>query len=115
MNIDSMKLIQIGITLSDENGKLPEPVSTWQFNFNFDIENDQRSMTSIQMLKDCGIDFSKLKVRGINPFYFAEKIIPSGLVLNNRVHWICFHGCQDFGYLMKTLSNEHLPQSKDNF
>jgi CCR4-NOT transcription complex subunit 7/8 len=35
-----MKWIQIGITLSDENGKLPEPVSTWQFNFNFDIDND---------------------------------------------------------------------------
>jgi CCR4-NOT transcription complex subunit 7/8 len=67
------------------------------------------------MLKDCGIDFLKLKRRGIDPFYFAEKIIPSGLVLNNRVHWICFHGCQDFGYLMKTLTNDLLPPSKDNF
>lgn len=88
-----MKWIQIGITLSDENGKLPEPVSTWQFNFNFDIDTDQKSMSSITMLKECGIDFQKLKRRGIDPFYFAEKIIPSGLVLNDKVHWICFHGC----------------------
>jgi hypothetical protein len=28
-NVDVLKIIQIGITLSDENGKHPEPVSTW--------------------------------------------------------------------------------------
>jgi CCR4-NOT transcription complex subunit 7/8 len=56
-NIDCLKLIQIGITLSDENGKLPEPVSTWQFNFNFDIDADFKSMDSINILKESGIDF----------------------------------------------------------
>jgi len=28
-NVDILKVIQIGITLSDENGKFPEPISTW--------------------------------------------------------------------------------------
>ena len=28
-NADALKIIQIGITLSDESGKMPSPVSTW--------------------------------------------------------------------------------------
>lgn len=110
-----MKVIQVGITLSDENGKNPDPVCTWQFNFNFDIESDNKSMNSIQLLKDCGIDFQKLKRRGIHPLYFAEKITQSGLVLNDKVHWICFHGCYDFAYLLKIMMNEYLPPNRDQF
>lgn len=72
--MDRLKLIQIGITLTDENGKAPEPVSTWQFNFNFDVDADEGYPTSIQLLKDSGIDFTKLKRRGISPLYFAEKV-----------------------------------------
>jgi CCR4-NOT transcription complex subunit 7/8 len=72
--VDRLKVIQIGITLSDENGKTPEPVSTWQFNFNFDVDTEEGAATSIQMLKDSGIDFVKLKRRGISPLYFAEKV-----------------------------------------
>ncbi len=49
-NVDIMKVIQIGITLADENGKLPEPISTWQFNFKFDLASDRKSNTSIAML-----------------------------------------------------------------
>jgi CCR4-NOT transcription complex subunit 7/8 len=56
-NVDFLKVIQIGISLSDENGKCPEPVSTWQFNFNFDIDVDPRAQSSIDMLKSSGIDF----------------------------------------------------------
>lgn len=40
LNVDMLNVIQIGITLMDENGKTPEPVCTWQFNFNFDIDFD---------------------------------------------------------------------------
>jgi len=36
-NVDQLNLIQLGITLSDEEGNLPHPVSTWQFNLKFDI------------------------------------------------------------------------------
>ena len=37
-NVDLLKIIQIGLTLSDEDGNYPQDVSTWQFNFHFSIK-----------------------------------------------------------------------------
>lgn len=36
-NVDLLKIIQVGITLADENGHSPQEASTWQFNFRFSI------------------------------------------------------------------------------
>ena len=33
LNVESLKLIQLGITLSDSRGRFPYPFHTWQFNF----------------------------------------------------------------------------------
>jgi hypothetical protein len=38
-NVDLLKIIQIGITLSNEKGEFPEDVSTWQFNFHFSLKS----------------------------------------------------------------------------
>jgi len=38
-NVDLLKIIQIGLTLSDEDGNYPQDVSTWQFNFHFSIKS----------------------------------------------------------------------------
>lgn len=67
------------------------------------------------MLKDSGIDFLKLKRHGINPVFFAEKVTQSGLVLNDRLNWICFHGGFDFAYFLKVMMNETLPNERDMF
>ena len=40
-NIEETKLIQIGFTIADEEGNVPEPICTWQFNFKFDIRHDK--------------------------------------------------------------------------
>lgn len=32
-----MKVIQIGISIANEKGEVPLPISTWQFNFKFDL------------------------------------------------------------------------------
>lgn len=37
-NVDCLKLIQVGLSLSDKNGNVPPGGSTWQFNFNFDVK-----------------------------------------------------------------------------
>lgn len=111
-NVDLLKIIQVGITLSDETGRRPQPVSTWQFNFDFNVEVEPQAQTSIQLLRDSGINFANLRQHGISPRYFAEKVTESGLVLNPRLTWICFHGCYDFGYLIKILTNETLPHDR---
>jgi CCR4-NOT transcription complex subunit 7/8 len=39
-NVDILKMIQLGITLFDEEGNTPPgEFSTWQFNFKFSLES----------------------------------------------------------------------------
>jgi CCR4-NOT transcription complex subunit 7/8 len=46
-NVDQLKLIQVGLTLSDENGETPSPICTWQFNFKFNLGSDKYVADSI--------------------------------------------------------------------
>lgn len=36
-NVDLLKIIQVGITLANEQGEFPQECSTWQFNFRFSL------------------------------------------------------------------------------
>jgi CCR4-NOT transcription complex subunit 7/8 len=113
-NVDALKLIQVGISLSDEQGNSP-PVSTWQFNLKFDLKADQSSPESIDMLKEAGINFDELAEKGIEPLHFADVVFSSGLLLNEDVKWITFHGAFDFAYLIKVVSNTALPGTQEKF
>ena len=117
LNVDSLKIIQLGITITNENGEYPKniPYHTWQFNFNFDIKKDKYNEQSINLLKKSGIDFIKLKKKGIKKNIFAEKLMTSGLVLNPDVYWISYHGSYDFGYLLSLLLNEKLPKTEEQY
>ena len=117
ININSLKLIQLGITLRNKKGEFPTkyPYYTWQFNFKFDLEKDTFSPKSIKLLKNAGINFEKLKQNGIDYKIFAIYLITSGLVLNTDIHWICFQGSYDFGYLLQLLINKPLPETEDEF
>ena len=117
MNIDLLKLIQLGIALTNEKGEFPKkyPYHTWQFNFEFDINTDQILPASLNLLEQSGIDFNKLKRKGINHKLFAEYFMVSGLVLNPYIKWISFHGCYDFGYLLQLLINSKLPDTEREF
>jgi CCR4-NOT transcription complex subunit 7/8 len=37
-NVNLLRLIQVGITFFDEQGRIPTPQSTWQFNFRFSLK-----------------------------------------------------------------------------
>ncbi len=114
-NVDELKLIQVGITLSDEHGNCPQPVSTWQFNLKFDLTAEKFAADSINLLKEAGIDFNELSIKGIPELRFADLFLSSGLALNEDVHWITFHGAFDFGYLIKSISNTKLPKTLEGF
>lgn len=115
INADHLKLIQVGITLSNSKGEKPQGIHTWQFNLKFDYEKDSSSSSSISLLWSCGIDFDKFKKDGIPYDLFGEYLISSGLVLNDNLTWICYHGSYDFAYLLRVLTNMPLPESEDAF
>ncbi|KAJ9664328.1 CCR4-NOT core DEDD RNase subunit [Neophaeococcomyces mojaviensis] len=129
-NVDLLKMIQLGITLFKPDGSLPgetapgqkhsyppalTPVCTWQFNFQFSLEEDMYAQNSTAMLTQAGLDFEKHKVQGIDPFVFGALLIPSGLVLDADIKWISFHSGYDFGYLMKIMLNKELPDNESEF
>jgi len=114
-NVDLLKIIQIGITLCDDEGHLSEDVCSWQFNFQFDIQEDMYSHESIDLLHKSGIDFRRHEAEGIHPKDFAELLITSGLVLGDEAKWVSFHSGYDFGYLVKLLTCMNLPSSEEEF
>ncbi|KAF3930116.1 hypothetical protein ABW19_dt0206844 [Dactylella cylindrospora] len=114
-NVDLLKIIQLGITFYDENGKCPEPASTWQFNFHFSLSEDMYAQESIDLLTKSGIDFKRHEDYGINVSQFGELLISSGLVLLDNVKWISFHSGYDFGYLVKIMMCQPLPAEESEF
>lgn len=133
-NVDMLSVIQIGIALFNEDGEQPTSVDpssqwsnprrtgtqaplpfAWQFNFKFSLEDDMYNETSIESLQHAGIDFKRMEQDGIDPFKFAALLIPSGLVLEDDVYWISFHGGYDFGYLTKLLMPKNLPGDEGDF
>ncbi|KAK8926639.1 hypothetical protein KSP39_PZI018028 [Platanthera zijinensis] len=119
-NVSILKLIQLGLTFSDEDGNLPTCNTglgcVWQFNFReFDVQRDVYAADSIELLRESGIDFAKSRERGIHAQRFGELLMSSGVVLNDGVHWVTFHSGYDFGYLLKVLTCENLPPTQVGF
>ncbi|KAE9452163.1 hypothetical protein C3L33_15936, partial [Rhododendron williamsianum] len=119
-NVDMLKLIQLGLTFSDENGNLPtcgtDKYCIWQFNFReFSVSEDIFANDSIELLRQCGIDFKKNNEMGIEANRFGELLMSSGIVLNDNVHWVTFHSGYDFGYLLKLLTCRDLPDTQAGF
>lgn len=114
-NVDILNIIQLGISLSDENGRRPEPVHTWQFNFHFDMSGDMYSQESIDLLVSAKIDFEDHLEMGINHREFGCLMITSGLVMSENIVWISFHSSYDFAYLIKILTGNLMQEREEDF
>ncbi|CAK3935566.1 ribonuclease H [Lecanosticta acicola] len=139
-NVDILKPIQVGITLWTPEGELP-PVQdpkistqpggklqynnnhllgqtipcTWVFNFQFSLEEDMYAETSIELLKNSGVDFQRHQDMGITTESFGSLLTTSGLAFSSDINWLSFHSGYDFGYLIKLLSNDALPMEQTQF
>ncbi|KAI0856593.1 CAF1-domain-containing protein [Xylaria cubensis] len=134
VNVDMLKVIQIGISLFNEKGETPAdrhsipdlgpnarrhgpsqlPLA-WQFNFKFALKEDMYNQASIESLQQAGIDFNLLERDGIDPRKFAALFVVSGFVCFDNVKWLSFHGGYDFGYLTKLLSDTKLANDESEF
>jgi len=115
MNTDKLKVIQVGLSFANEEGYLPENVTTWQFNFKFDLDKDEYANDAIELLTNSGIKFEEHAAKGVNPQQFAEYLITSGLLFNEDVKWVSFHGGFDFAYLIRILNGKNLPDDESSF
>jgi CCR4-NOT transcription complex subunit 7/8 len=114
-NVDFLKIIQIGITLGNGQGKFPTPCCTWQFNFKFNIDEDMQTTSSIDLLVQSGIDFARFLSDGISIFDFSQLLYTSGLIMNSDVYYVTYHSGYDFGYLIKMLTCKPLPADEREF
>lgn len=114
-NVDLLKIIQLGLTFLDDNGKTPPGYSTWQFNFKFNLTEDMYAQDSIDLLQNSGIQFKKHEEEGIDPYDFAQLLMTSGIVLADDIKWLSFHSGYDFGYLLKLLTDQNLPSEESEF
>uniref|UniRef100_A0A914Z145 poly(A)-specific ribonuclease n=1 Tax=Panagrolaimus superbus TaxID=310955 RepID=A0A914Z145_9BILA len=114
-NVNILKLIQVGFCLVNSRGDLPPGGDIWQFNFQFSINDDMYAVESVDLLKKSGIDFDKHRTHGIRVEDFGALLTTSGLVVNDKVTWLTFHSCFDFGYLIKTIVGRILPPTEKEF
>lgn len=115
VNVDLLKIIQLGLSFADENGNLCKECPCWQFNFAFDLDGDMFAQDSIDLLVHSGISFQDHATHGIDPQLFGELLMVSGLVLDDRVKWISFHSGYDFAYLFKILTTQDMPSDEKSF
>uniref|UniRef100_A0A183BV30 poly(A)-specific ribonuclease n=1 Tax=Globodera pallida TaxID=36090 RepID=A0A183BV30_GLOPA len=115
LNVDCLKLIQVGFTLTNEKGQLPPDRDIFQFNLHFDPSTDSFAHTSLELLKAAGFDFNKHQTEGIKLEDFGELLTTSGLVVEPRITWLTFHSCFDFGYLIRAIMLVKLPEDEKDF
>ena len=128
-NVDLLSLLQLGITLFDENGDPPPPhpeygpyqsssspcPHTWQFNFKFSMETDMYNEDSIKFLQGAGLNMEMHEMQGIDHKEFGAMMITSGLALFEEVRWISFHAAYDFAYLVKLMHCQALPETEVDY
>ncbi|KAJ4790310.1 CCR4-NOT transcription complex subunit 7 [Rhynchospora pubera] len=113
-NVDCLKLIQLGLTLSTTDGE-DRSCIVWEFNFQFDPLQDAHSSSSIKLLKLQGHNLWMNYFHGVDPRRFAALMWSSGVLCNQSKTWIGFHMSYDIGYLMKVLTGTNLPDSMETF
>lgn len=81
LNVDLLKIIQLGLCFCSEDARIYGP-TVWQFNFKFDLQKDAHAQNSIDLLTKHGIQWKRHETDGIDAIEFAELLIASGVACN---------------------------------
>ncbi|XAR73070.1 Poly(A)-specific ribonuclease [Bertholletia excelsa] len=113
INVESLKMIQLGLTLFNSEGRIG---GSWQINFSdFDASRDLHVEASVRLLRKSGIDLEKNTLQGVEGRVFA-KLFFSVLSNHRNLKWVSFHGLYDFAYVFKIVSGAQvLPPTLTHF
>ncbi|URD82915.1 CCR4-associated factor, partial [Musa troglodytarum] len=127
-NVDEMELVQLGLTLFDAFGHLPDIGTGGRVGYvgSSTSGNSTSDATPRAGLhRPAPLQWHRLRPAsrfGIDSGDFAALLCRSGLVAHCRfcrplsARWIAFHGCYDFAYLIKVLGNgTPLPDTLEEF
>lgn len=118
-NIDLLSPIQVAFSLCDGEGNLPQvegvDVGAWQFNLKFSLKSDLYAPASIELLERAGVNFERLETNGIDQQEFGELLISSGLVIQDEVSMVAFHGGYVLAYLWKLMTCKEMPSALEQF
>ncbi|PKA54562.1 putative CCR4-associated factor 1 like 11 [Apostasia shenzhenica] len=105
-NVDDLRPIQVGLTLSD----------TWEFDLcDFDPRRHPHAPESIALLESSGMDFDRLRREGVPSTWLARLLFDVGLIGSGlSATWVAFQGGYDFGFLMKMVTRS-LPATLADF
>ncbi|EFH51913.1 predicted protein [Arabidopsis lyrata subsp. lyrata] len=110
-SVDRTKLIQLGLTLFDINGRIG---GTWEINFSDFGVDDARNEKSIEFLRRNGLDLRKIREEGIGIKGFFSELFWI-LKKTRNITWVTFHGYYDIAYLLKCFTGEDLPFTSERF
>ncbi|EOA37385.1 hypothetical protein CARUB_v10011225mg [Capsella rubella] len=113
-NVDNTKLIQLGFTMLDGQGRT---LGTWEVNFSdFDESKDVKNEKSIAFLRSHGLDLDRIRDEGvgINEFFWEFSNIL--MDKDKKISWVTFQGLYDEAYLVKGFTGGGpLPESPQGF
>ncbi|WOL11750.1 putative CCR4-associated factor [Canna indica] len=124
-NVDYLNIIQLGLTLFDAAGNVPDLGMreddeingfAWEFNFrDFDVRRHPYAPSSIELLRSSGVPIERLPFHGIDSRRFADLFFASDIG-STAAEWVAFHGSYDVAYLLKVLTKGRpLPPKLDQF
>eukprot|EP00440_Ansanella_granifera_P069964 gb/GFBE01075908.1/.p1 GENE.gb/GFBE01075908.1/~~gb/GFBE01075908.1/.p1 ORF type:complete len:551 (+),score=112.64 gb/GFBE01075908.1/:1-1653(+) len=113
-NCDNLRPIQLGISVANSDGELH---GTWSFNLAFDVQMDLHTEESVAFLMAAGLDFPRHAREGIDPAKLGRWLAGSTLVgqRGSKPRWVTFQGLYDFGYILRLITNWHLPPDENSF
>lgn len=112
--VNTGDLVQVGIAFADKHYNVVGG-KVFQFNIHFDPEWRQPNHSGVKFMVKSGLNLKEHAIRGIEVGRFVELLSASGAFRNNKLSWITFMGYIDFGHLIKLLSGNDLPASREDF
>jgi CCR4-NOT transcription complex subunit 7/8 len=114
-NVNCSPCLELGLTLSDGAGALPEESASFRFRLRFDQAQDAGSLKALEKLAAGGSDLRSSRDLGVERGRFAALMTSSGLVLQGGVWWITYAGGFDLAHVIRVLSGAPLPPKREEF